>query len=145
MKSSVNNVLILQRISYILVAIIVGFIFHICNIPAGWLIGSLVTGVCCGIFIKQLQFNHFSFNIALAFVGANISLLLNLSTLKVVHWLFIPLFITIFITITAGYVFSIVLYKSTNYIDKITAFFCCIPGGASEIIGISGQYGADER
>jgi hypothetical protein len=30
-------------------------------------------------------------------------------------------------------------------LDPVTAFFCCIPGGASEVISVSKEYGADQR
>lgn len=134
-----------HKVIYIITAVTVGFLFNKLNMPAGWLLGSLITGIIFGVFIKKISFEQNSFKIALAFVGANISLLLNWSTLKTVYHLILPLFITIIITITAGFLFGVLLFKKTKKIDKITAFFCCIPGGASEIIGISGEYGADDR
>src|SRR5699024_1757228 len=115
------------------------------HVPAGWLIGSLITGIVCGIFFRRYEFKGISFKVTLAFIGANISLLLMVDTLKMIHHLLLPLFITIIITNTAGFLFGILLYKRTTEVDKITAFFCCIPGGASEIIGISNTYGADDR
>ncbi|WP_249869160.1 AbrB family transcriptional regulator [Oceanobacillus saliphilus] len=133
------------KLLYLLAAITAGFIFNQLNIPAGWLLGALTTGMICGIFINRFTFKRISFKFALAFVGANISLLLTLSTLKMIHHFLLPLFLTIIITITAGFLFGIFLFKRSKGVDKITAFFCCIPGGASEIIGISGQYGADDR
>lgn len=135
----------IQKIIYLIIATIVGFIFYQINIPAGWLLGSLITGMICGIFIKRYIFTQNSFRITLAFVSANISLTLTLSTLQKIHTLILPLFITIIITIVASFFFGIFLFKKTKGIDKITAFFCCIPGGASEVNGISGQYGADDR
>lgn len=135
----------IQKIIYLLAAIVMGFVFNHFNIPAGFLLGALITGMVCGIFVKRFTFGRMSFKFTLAFVGANISLLLTLSTLKIVHHLLLPLFLTIIITIIGGLLFGILLFKVTKDIDKITAFFCCIPGGASEIIGISGQYGADDR
>lgn len=137
--------MIIQKIIYLIIAVTMGFIFYALNVPAGWLIGALITGIVCGIFIKRYEFEGISFKIGLSFVGANISLLLMVDTLKKIHHFFLPLLITIIVTITAGFLFGILLYKKTNEVDKITAFFCCIPGGASEIIGISGQYGADDR
>lgn len=130
---------------YLLSAITVGFIFNQLNIPAGWLLGSLLTGMICGIFIHRFTFKRRSFKLALAFVGANISLMLAWSTLKMLHHLLLPLLVTITITIIASFFFGMFLYKHAVGLDKLTAFFCCIPGGASEIIGISGQYGADDR
>lgn len=134
----------IQKGIYILLAVLVGFIFDTLNIPAGWLIGSLTTGIIFGMFLPRFQFNRNLFKLVLAFAGANISLLLSWDALKQMHYLFIPLFATIIVLIAAGYLLGILLYKITS-IDRLTAFFCCIPGGASEIIGISGQYRADDR
>lgn len=137
--------MIMQKVMYLLAVITAGYVFDLLDIPAGWLLGSLITGMVCGIFVNKYTFKRISFKVALSFVGANISLLLTISTLKMVHHLVLPLFVTIIVTITAGFLFGILLFKKTQDVDKITAFFCCIPGGASEIIGISGQYGADDR
>lgn len=137
--------MIIQKIVYLIVAALVGFIFNMLNIPAGWLIGSLLTGVFCGVFIKRYKFDGKPFKIALAFVGSNISLLLMIDTLKHIHHLILPLFITIVIVLIAGLIFGGFLHKTVDGVSQTTAFFCCIPGGASEIIGISSQYGADER
>src|SRR5699024_3278833 len=134
-----------QKFIFLSLAIFVGFIFYTIHIPAGWLIGALLTGIFYGIFIKQVPFGPYPFKVVLAFIGTTISLLLMVSTLKVIHHLIIPLIITILILITAGFFFGILLHKKTTGVSKITAFFCCIPGGASEIIGMSGEYGADDR
>ena len=135
----------IQKVSYLLIAILMGFMFNQLHIPAGWLLGALITGIIWGVFVTQLSFQRMSFKIALAFIGANISMLLTLSTLQMIHHYLVPLFLTIILTIVAGLLFGVLLYKKTKEMDKITAFFCCIPGGASEIIGISGQYDADDR
>lgn len=133
------------KIIYLVNAVAIGYLFNYLNIPAGWLIGALITGAIYGIFVKRLQFKQISFKVTLAFIGANISMLLSLSTLKKIHHLIFPLLITIMLTLIAGYLLGFLLFKKVQGIDRITAFFCCIPGGASEIIGISSQYGADDR
>jgi hypothetical protein len=136
--------MVLQKGIYILLAVLAGLLFHTLNIPAGWLIGSITAGIIFGMFLPRFQFNRNLFKLVLAFAGANISLLFSMDTLKQMHYLFIPLIVTIIVLIAAGYLLGILLYKITS-IDRRTAFFCCIPGGASEIIGISGQYSADDR
>lgn len=134
-----------QKILYLIIAIFVGFIFYTFNVPAGWLVGAIFTGVLFGVFVKRLDFDGWPFRIALAFVGANISLMLRADVLKQVHHLLLPLLITIIIMMTSGFLLGNLLHKKSKRIDKVTAFFCCIPGGASEIIGLSGEYGADNR
>lgn len=133
-----------QKIIYLIIAIGVGFLFNTINVPAGWLVGAIFTGIIYGVFIKRLDFDGMPFRIALAFVGANISLMLRVDALKEVHALIFPLLLSIAIMITAGFLLGHLLQKKST-LDKKTAFFCCIPGGASEIIGLSGEYGADNR
>ncbi|MEK3935319.1 AbrB family transcriptional regulator [Sporosarcina sp. FSL W7-1349] len=136
--------MVIQKSIYLVAAVFVGFLFNMLNIPAGWLIGSILTGIICGVFITRFQFHRNLFKLVLAFVGANISLLIHIDSLKLISHLFLPLLATILVLIATGYLLGLLLHKKTN-IDRNTAFFCCIPGGASEIIGISGQYGADDR
>ena len=112
--------------------------------PAGWLIGSIVTGILWGVFKGGIVFTGRSFKIVLAFVAASIGLQLEPDILSQIRHLILPLLLTILLTITAGYFLSVLLYKKSD-LDQMTAFFCCIPGGASEIIGISKEFGADER
>src|SRR5690625_4578052 len=119
----------MQKAIYLIIATFVGWLFYLANIPAGWLLGAIFTGMIFGIFIKRYTFKRISFKFALAFVGANISLLLSFSMMKSIHHLFLPLVLTIFITISICMLFAVFLYKKSKYIDKITAFFCCIPGG----------------
>lgn len=135
----------IQKIAYLMISISVGFVFYKLNIPAGWLLGSLMTGIFCGIFIIRFTFKRTTFKLTLTFIGANISLLLSLEILKKIHHFILPLLFIVFILIAAGFLFSTLLYKKAKEVDKMTAFFCCIPGGATEIIGLSGLYDADER
>lgn len=135
----------IKKALYLLIAIFVGFIFNLLNVPAGWLVGSLFTGIICGIFINKYDFEGRPFKIALAFIGSNIGLMLHMDSLRKIHHLVLPLLLTVIIMITSGFILGNFLQKKTKEMDKKTAFFCCIPGGASEIIGLCGQYGADNR
>lgn len=135
----------LLKFIYLPIAILMGFFLYLLNLPAGWLIGSLLTGIFFGVFMPKIEFKQYSFKIVLAFLGTNISLLLMVETLKMIHHLVIPLIITIITLIIFGFFLGILLNKTTKSVDKMTAFFCTIPGGASEIIGMSGEYGADDR
>ncbi|WP_256594320.1 AbrB family transcriptional regulator [Sporosarcina pasteurii] len=130
--------------TYLSVCILVGFTASWLGIPAGWLLGSIVTGILWGVLIGGIQFDRKLFKIALAFVAASIGLRLDPNILIHMKSLLLPLFFTISLTLMAGYFLSVLLYKKSN-LDPMTAFFCCIPGGASEIIGISRDFGADDR
>src|SRR5690625_1274815 len=134
----------LQKILYIMIAVTVGFTLNALNVPAGFLIGGLLTGITYGVLVHQLKFDGLPFRVALAFIGANIGLLLQADVLKQVHYLMLPLLMTIVVMMTSGFILENILQKRSS-LDKVTAFFCTIPGGASEIIGLSGDYGADNR
>ena len=127
-----------------MVCIFGGFLGFTLGIPAGWLICSIITGIIWGVFRGGYSFDGRPFKIALAFVAANIGLKLDPKIIFEIRFLIFPLLLTILLTITIGYFLSILLYRNSN-LDQVTAFFCCIPGGASEIISISKEYGADER
>lgn len=133
-----------QKVLFLFVCILSGYVIYLIGVPAGWLLGAIVTGIIWGVSKGKLSFDGLPFKITLAFVGANIGLRLDPKILAEIHHLLLPLFLTILITLTTGYILSIFLYKKTD-LDEMTAFFCCIPGGASEIIGMSKEFGADER
>lgn len=116
----------------------------IIGIPAGWLIGSIISGILWGVYKEGISFDGRPFKIVLAFVAANIGLRLDLSIILEIRHFLLPLLLTMFFTIAVGYFLSVLLFRKSD-LDQMTAFFCCIPGGASEIIGISKEFGADER
>lgn len=133
-----------ERILFLFICIGTGYMFNRIGIPAGWLLGAIITGILWGVFKKRLSYDGIPFKIVLAFVAANIGLRLDPKILLEMHQLILPLLLTIVLTMTTGYFLSILLYKKTD-LDEMTAFFCCIPGGASEIIGMSKEFGADDR
>src|SRR5690625_416456 len=134
-----------KKTGFITATIFIGYLFNQFNVPAGWLIGSLSTGIFYGLIVGKMTFRPVTFQFALSFIGANISLLLTLETLHKIYIYFIPLLIIVTLLILLGFYFSLLIIKNSKDINHITAFFCCIPGGASELIGLSQEYGADDR
>ncbi|PTL37978.1 AbrB family transcriptional regulator [Alkalicoccus saliphilus] len=122
-----------------------GFIFDFLNVPAGWLLGALLFGVFYGLSRSDVKFDGLPFKLALTLVGANIGILMERELFGIISTYFIPLFISLILTFTGSFFLGWLLYKWAPILDKRTALFCCIPGGASEIISISGDYGADNR
>ena len=55
-----------------------------------------------------------------------------------------PLAISILLIVLGSFVLCWILYKYT-FVDKLTALFSCMPGGASVMISLSEDYGADSR
>lgn len=132
------------HIIYIAVAISTGFVMSTIGVPAGWLIGSIVTGIIWGVTKGSLHFGEYPFKIALSLVVANIGLRLDLNTIYSLRSYLLPFIFTLLLTILCGYGLSLMLHKKSS-VDGATAFFCCLPGGASEIIALSKEYGADDR
>lgn len=133
-----------QKGLFITAAIIVGSLFSAAGVPAGWLFGALLAGIFTGLFIKRFTFEGWPFQAALALVGVNIGFLMDTELFAVLPAYIMPLIVTLSITLMMGLVFGMLMYRWTN-LDVKTAFFCCVPGGASEVISVSRDYGADDR
>ncbi|PTL39928.1 AbrB family transcriptional regulator [Alkalicoccus saliphilus] len=122
-----------------------GLLFDLLNVPAGWLLGSLLFGIFYGLFGTGLSYDGWPFKLALTLVGTNIGLLMDRELFNVLGLYFFPLLISLLLTFAGSLFLGWLLYRWAPELDKKTAFFCCIPGGASEIISVSGEYGADRR
>lgn len=121
-----------------------GALFSYIGFPAGWLLGSIIVGLIYGISIRTLNFSGQPFQLALGIIGVNIGLSVDQSLLLTLPIYIIPLILSIALTLAAGLWFGYLMYKWTD-LDQKTAFFCCVPGGASEMISTSREYGADDR
>ncbi|WP_054637479.1 AbrB family transcriptional regulator [Thalassobacillus sp. C254] len=136
--------MIWQQIIYIILALIAGGFFSYLGIPAGWLLGSLLFGIIIGLIFKKLPFEGLPFQMALAMVGTSIGFMMERELFFTLHIYLFPLLVTLSLTLAAGLLFGWLMYKWTD-LDILTAFFCCVPGGASEVISVSREYGADDR
>ncbi|WP_245723095.1 AbrB family transcriptional regulator [Natribacillus halophilus] len=129
---------------FLAVALLIGASFSSIGVPAGWLLGGLLAGIFYGLFIRAFDFSGWPFQLALALVGINIGLMMEPELFQQLIQYLLPLFITLVLTLLTGLFLGILLDRWTN-LDRRTAFFCTIPGGASEVIAISSDYGADQR
>ncbi|GAA0368918.1 AbrB family transcriptional regulator [Bacillus horti] len=132
-----------QKTLFLLAVTLVGLLFTLLKVPAGWLIGALLTGIFYRLWIGKLQFSDSVFKLALALVGVNIGFMMNMSFFSNLLHFFLPLFVAIGLLLAAGIVFGHLLHRLTG-LDSVTSFFCFIPGGASEAVAISQEYGANE-
>ncbi|TSB45017.1 AbrB family transcriptional regulator [Alkalicoccobacillus porphyridii] len=121
-----------------------GWVFNALQVPAGWLLGALIFGIVCSFAIKKIIFSRSYFSFVLAIIGTNIGFTVILERFVTYGGLIIPLLISIFITIFLGMLLGKYFQKWSG-LNANTAFFCCLPGGASEVIAVSEQYGADQR
>ncbi|MFB4163605.1 AbrB family transcriptional regulator [Alteribacillus sp. JSM 102045] len=133
-----------EKVVCIIIALMLGGILSFLNVPAGWLMGGLLTGIGYGLFIKRLAFEGWPFRIVLAVVGVNIGFMMQTELFQLISQYFIPLLLSLTFTLAAGVGIGWLMNHWTN-LDPLTAYFCCVPGGASEVIALSGDYGADNR
>ncbi len=129
---------------YFLITFLAGALFIYLHIPAGWLLGSLISGILFNFLLKELELPNSLFKIALAIIGTNIGFMMTPDLFQYLAVYFIPLAITLILTVICGILMALLLRKYSS-LDAKTAFFCCLPGGASEVIALSKEYGADER
>ncbi|MGG0719240.1 AbrB family transcriptional regulator [Robertmurraya massiliosenegalensis] len=129
---------------YIVSIVIVGTIFNLLHIPAGWLVGPILTGVVFKLAFERVFLPDIMFKIALSLLGVNIGLIMDVHFFLILKDYLTPLFICLVITIVGALLIGKFLFRFTD-LDRITAFFCCIPGGASEAIALSKDYGANQQ
>lgn len=125
-------------------AVLTGGLFSYLQLPAGWLLGGLVTGIACGMSYKRLVFDGWPFRTVLALIGCNIGFMMEPGIFALLGQYIFPLILTLSLTMALGVGLGWLMNRWTD-LDPLTAYFCCVPGGASEVIGLSSDYGADNR
>ncbi|HEU5140057.1 MAG TPA: AbrB family transcriptional regulator [Bacillales bacterium] len=133
-----------RTLLYLLAAGAGGCLFAWLQVPAGFLIGSLLVGVFYRLRIGELSLPPYVFPFALALIGANIGLTMKLSMFAEVASYFIPLIISLVAILLGSWLLSRLLARFST-LDPKTALFCCVPGGASVMLALSEEYGADQR
>ncbi|MGB8000477.1 MAG: AbrB family transcriptional regulator [Anaerobacillus sp.] len=133
-----------RTILYLFAATTAGWLLSLLQIPAGWLIGSLLFGVFIRIKICDLSMPSFLFPFSLSLIGASIGLTMQTSMFGEVASYMLPLIISLVVIMLGAWVLSKVLARYSA-IDQTTALFSCIPGGASAMLALSEEYEADQR
>ncbi|WP_188206888.1 AbrB family transcriptional regulator [Alkalibacillus aidingensis] len=133
-----------KKIAILIFGLLVGALFYNLNVPAGWLIGAVVAGIIFTLTFGGIEKTDVIFRLGLTVIGASIGLKIDTSFFVSFKSYLIPLFISIPLTLILAIALCKLLFKYSN-LDYKTALFCCIPGGASEVIGTSKEAGADER
>lgn len=133
-----------RMLLYLVAAGVAGGLFAWLHVPAGWLIGSLLVGIFYRLKIGELSLPSYVFPFALALIGTNIGLSMKISMFGEVASYFLPLTISLITILLASWLLSRALSRYSA-IDPKTALFCCIPGGASVMLALSEEYGADQR
>ncbi len=133
-----------RTLLYLFAATVTGWLLSLLQIPAGWLIGSLLFGVFFRIKISELSLPSFLFPFSLSFIGASIGLTMKISMFGELASYFLPLTISLVAIMLGAWVLSRILTRYSS-LDPTTALFSCIPGGASAMLALSEEYEADQR
>lgn len=134
----------LHKVGFYIIIFIGGLIVTKLGVSAGWIIGSLLAGILYSFFIRKITFSSTFFKFVIGFIGVNIGLMIDEDLLPTLVKYSIPLAVSIILILIGSMFLSWILYKNT-FLDKKTALFCCMPGGASVMIALSDDYGADSR
>jgi uncharacterized protein len=133
-----------KKVMFLSASLLTGWIFTMLHIPAGWLLGALWCGILARLFIEDMLFSSRLIKVAQVLIGIGIGLMIKVEFFSSLIHYFFPFLISISLMIISGLLLGMIFNKLTG-LDTITAFFCCIPGGATEVIAVSNEYGANEK
>lgn len=127
------------------IAAIGGVSFFLLGLPLPFLLGSMsATVLLQTLRTEPLPVPKVVTNVAQALIGVSIGCSFSLSFYQSVVGLAVPLIVYLLSILVLGMVSGYLLFKLSD-LDGMTALFCCVPGGASEMISYSEAYGADSR
>ncbi|MCM3666291.1 AbrB family transcriptional regulator [Mesobacillus subterraneus] len=134
----------LNKVVFLAASLLTGGIFTLLKIPAGWLLGALWCGILVRMFLKDLPFSSRLIKVSQVLIGIGIGLMIKVEFFSSLLQYFFPFLLSISLMIISGLLLGMIFNKLSG-LDTITAFFCCIPGGATEVIAVSNDYGANEK
>jgi len=127
------------------VAAIGGVSFFLLGLPLPFLLGSMsATALLQTLRSDPLPVPQGVTQFAQALIGVSIGFSFSLSFHQSLIGLAVPLIVYLLAIMVLGFVSGYLLFKLSD-LDGMTALFCCVPGGASEMISYSEAYGADSR
>lgn len=133
-----------SKLVFLAVSFAVGWLVQTIGMPAGWLLGALATGIFWSFFVQKLIFKSELFTVSLALVGISIGFMVIPEELWAYRMLLPAFLLTLALTL-AGAILLGKGFEKWAHTTGNTAFFCCLPGGASEVIALSERYQADQR
>ncbi|MBM7840576.1 membrane AbrB-like protein [Alkalihalobacillus xiaoxiensis] len=134
----------MSKLLFFASSFVVGWVMQAIGLPAGWLLGALMTGMIWSFYIEKLIFRSELFTLSLALVGVVIGFMVVPEEVWAYRTLLPAFILTLTLTLVGGIALGKLFGKWTG-LSGNTAFFCCLPGGASEVIALSERYQADQR
>ncbi|WP_211176162.1 AbrB family transcriptional regulator [Brasilonema sp. UFV-L1] len=130
-------------IQQLVTAILAGFLFHWLHIPVGWLLGPMLVGIAYAVIKGDLQPFPSTFKtVGQVIIGIVTATRLSPETLSVATSYAIPMLLCVLITASLSMLSGYLLSRWAG-IDATTCFLGFIPGGASSIVAMSEEIGAD--
>jgi uncharacterized protein len=115
------------------------------GLPSSYLFGALLVGIAAALLAPdRLAIPQPAFTGALAVAGVVLGTLLDSSSLDAIADGWLPLALVTAATLAISLVAGALLARVTS-LDLPTAALGMVAGGASGIVGISGELGADDR
>ena len=115
------------------------------GLPSSYLFGALLAGIAAALIAPdRLTVPPLLFTASLAVAGVALGTLLDSSSLDAIADGWLPLALVTAATLAISLVAGAVLARVTE-LDTATAALGMVAGGASGIVGMSGELGADDR
>lgn len=135
---------LLQWVMVIIISILITMPLYLNQLPAAFLLGPMLAGIIFGLNNATIVVSKSLFNLSQGVLGCLTAeaITANLLVNIVSYWqlAIIITFSTIFISIILG-----MLVCRFSSLPGSTAIWGIMPGGASAMVGICGDYGADPR
>ncbi|SFG45064.1 hypothetical protein SAMN05216353_14414 [Halobacillus alkaliphilus] len=132
----------MKKLLLLLAGFAAGYLFDLMSVPAGWLLGAMLVGAFYRLFINEVSYPNYLFNLSLAVIGISISLSIQVSMFQEAANYLLPLAVTLVTLLAASWFLGKLLAKYSN-LDEKTALFCCLPAGASVMMALSREYNAN--
>ncbi|KAB8333151.1 AbrB family transcriptional regulator [Scytonema tolypothrichoides VB-61278] len=130
-------------IQQLVTAILTGFLFHWLHIPVGWLLAPILAGIAYVILNGSRQALPSTFKIVgQVIISLVTATRLSPETLSVATSYAIPVVLCVLTTASLSMLSGYLLSRWAG-IDRTTGFLGFIPGGASSIVAMSEEMGAD--
>ncbi|WP_132996067.1 AbrB family transcriptional regulator [Sporanaerobacter acetigenes] len=126
-------------ITTLIIALIGGFIGNKLKIPAGALIGSMVSVGIFNLFSFKLEIPQFYRIVAHSILGGSLGLLITKDFLMDLRKYLIPSLTVVILLSLFGALTGIIVSKITKT-DILTSLFGSVPGGMQEMIVLSDSY-----
>lgn len=133
-----------QWLYFIGLALVSGWLLELASIPAALLLGPMLSGIAIGISGAQIRMPKICFNYSQALVGCLIAHAVSINVLLEVlqEWqvMLLATLVTMLLSVVVG-----ILSVRFGGLPGSTAAWGTSPGGASAMVAMAEDYGADTR